>query len=123
MLHQGKITSADVIKFFEKIVRRNPKRHVVLIMDKAPPHTSGATLKYISSEKRLHVFNFPSRSPELNPNEKIWNHLKNEELKSHQARNINELRKIVKNKLTKMSKKPALLKGLFYRSFLSKFFK
>jgi hypothetical protein len=26
MLHQGKITSADVIKFFEKIVRRNPKR-------------------------------------------------------------------------------------------------
>jgi hypothetical protein len=64
----------------------------------------------------------PARSPELNPDEKVWNHLKNEELKSHQARNKKELKNIAKNKLLKMSKKPSLLRGIFMRCEISEFF-
>lgn len=121
MLHHGKVKSIEVIKFLKKILRRHIKKHIVLLMDQAPVHTSGETLRFINSEKRLHIFYFPSRSPELNPHEKVWNHLKNEELKSHQAKNVKELKRIIKNKLLKMSKNPDLLKGLFYRSMLSKF--
>jgi len=122
MLHHGRVKSIEVINFLKKLLDRYRRRHIVLLMDQAPVHTSSETLRFIASKKRLHVFYFPSRSPELNPHEKVWNHLKNEELKSHQAKNVKELKRITKNKLLKLSKKPSLLKGLFYRSMLSKFF-
>ena len=61
------------------------------------------------------MFYLPPRSPEFNPDEKVWNYLKNEELKSHQAKNKMELKKLTKNKLMSMSKKPRLLIGLFKR--------
>ena len=122
MIHSERIRSFLVIKFLKKLLKYHAGKHIVLVMDQAPTHISNATLEYINSENRLHVFNFPKRSPEFNPHEKIWNYLKNEELKSHQARNIKDLKKIIKNKLIKISKNSCLLKGLYYRSIISKFF-
>ncbi len=114
-LHEERIASAQIINFLDQMLKSHPNRHIVVVMDKAPPHTSKKTKKYIESKKRLHVFYLPARSPEFNPDEKVWNHLKNQELKSHQAKNKNELKKITKNKLFNMSKKPRLLRGIFMR--------
>jgi transposase len=121
-LHEEKIKSIQIINFLNQMLEHHPKRHLVIVMDKAPPHTSGVTKKFIASKKRLHVFYLPARSPEFNPDEKVWNHLKNEELKSHQAKTKKELKNITKNKLSQMSKKPSLLRGIFMRSEISKFF-
>lgn len=121
-LHEEKITSIQIISFLDQMLKYHPKRHIIVVMDKAPPHTSGMTRNYIGSQKRLHVFYLPARSPEFNPDEKVWNHLKNEELKSHQARNKNELKKITKSKLSSMSKKPSLLRGIFMRCEIAEFF-
>lgn len=121
-LHEEKITSIQIISFLDQMLKYHLRRHIVVVMDKAPPHTSEITKKYIKSQKRLHVFYLPARSPELNPDEKVWNHLKNEELKSHQARNKKELKKIAKDKLSKMSKKPSLLRGIFMRCEIAEFF-
>lgn len=121
-LHEEKIKSKQIINFLEQMLEYHPRRHLVVVMDKAPPHTSGITKKFIASKKRLHVFYLPARSPEFNPDEKVWNHLKNEELKSHQAKTKKELKTLTKNKLSKMSKKPRLLRGIFMRSEIAKFF-
>jgi transposase len=121
-LHEEKITSIQVINFLDEMLKYHPKRHLVVVMDKAPPHTSVMTKKYIESKKRLHVFYLPARSPELNPDEKVWNHLKNEELKSHHAKNKSDLKKLTKNKLYKMSRKPRLLRGIFMRCDIAHFF-
>jgi len=122
-LHEKRITSIEVIHFLDQLLKYHPRRHIVVVMDKAAPHKSKITQAYIDSKKRLHVFYLPARSPELNPDEKVWNYLKNEELKSHQAKNRKELKLLTKNKLKKMSKKPNLLKGLFMRCEISGFFK
>lgn len=121
-LHEEKIKSKQIIHFLDQMLLSHPRRHVIVVMDKAPPHTSKMTKKYIASQKRLHVFYLPARSPELNPDEKVWNHLKNEELKSHQAKNKKELKKIARKKLSNMSKKPRLLRGIFMRCELSELF-
>lgn len=114
-LHEKNITSIEVIHFLKQILAHHPRRNVVVVMDNAKPHTSKITKSYISTQKRLQVFYLPPRSPELNPDEKIWNYLKNEELKSHQAKTKSDLKKLTKNKLMSMSKKPKLLKALFKR--------
>lgn len=121
-LHEEKIKSKQVINFLEQMLIHHPRRHLVVVLDKAPPHTSNATRKFIDSKKRLHVFYLPARSPEFNPDEKVWNYLKNEEMKSHQAKTKRELKTLAKKKLLKISKKPSLLRGIFMRSEIAIFF-
>jgi transposase len=121
-LHEKRITAVEVIHFLDQMLKHHPRRHIVVVMDKAPPHTAIITKSYIANQKRLHVFYLPSRSPEFNADEKIWNYLKNEEMKSHKATNKDQLKELARKKLTSMSKKPELLRALFKRSEVAEFF-
>jgi transposase len=76
-------------------------------MDQAPCHRAKKVKTFVQSQKRLHVFYLPPRSPEYNPDEKVWNHLKHHELKSHGAKTTEELRKLTHRKLKSMAKKSA----------------
>ena len=115
MLYEKRITSAEVINFLKQLLGQHQRRHVVVVMDQAPPHTSKMTTRYIESQRRLHVFHLPKYSPDWNPDEKVWNHLKHEELKAHQARNRDELKELTRSKLRSMSKNPDLIHGLYFR--------
>jgi len=114
-LHDKRIASAEVIEFLGQMLRHHPRRHLVVVMDQAPPHVSKATKAYIASQARLHVFNLPPYSPDWNPDEKVWNHLKHQELKGHQAKTKEELAQLTEAKLTAMSMRPDLLQGIFFR--------
>jgi transposase len=105
----------EVIEFLRQLLQEHPRRHVVVVMDQAPPHTSKATVAYIAGQARLHVFHLPSYSPDWNPDEKVWNHLKHQELKGHQAKTKEEIRELAEQKLTTMSQKPELLRGIYFR--------
>lgn len=114
-LYDKRITSVEVIEFLGQILNHHPRRHIVVVMDQARPHTSKKTKAYIDSQRRLHVFYLPPYSPDWNPDEKIWNHLKNHELKAHRAKNKKELQDLTKRKLGSMSKDRDLLQGLYFR--------
>jgi transposase len=93
-LHDKRITSKEVIAFLMEMLEHHKNRHLVVIMDNAPCHKSKVMLKFIESEKRLHVFNTPTYCPDLNADEKVWQYLKHESLKDHQARTKEELKKL-----------------------------
>jgi transposase len=114
-LHDNRIASDEVIHFLDQLLHHHKRRHIVVVMDQAPPHTSKKTRAYIDSQRRLHVFYLPTYSPDWNPDEKVWNHLKNHELKGHQAKTRAELKRLAKRKLTDMAGNPGLLRGLFFR--------
>jgi transposase len=114
-LHEKRIASAEVIDFLGQLLCHHPHRHVVVVMDQAPPHTSKITKSYIESQARLHVFHLPAYSPDWNPDEKVWNHLKNHELKAHRAQNKKELYNLTEEKLENMSQDSELLQGLYFR--------
>ena len=114
-LHEKRIASPEVIDFLSQMLRHHRRRHLVVVMDQAPPHVSKVTKAYIESQSRLHVFHLPTYSPDWNPDEKVWNHLKHQELKGHQAKTKNELSQLTQEKLTAMSNDPELLRGIFFR--------
>jgi len=114
-LHEKRITSTEVIDFLDQLLCHHPRRHVVVVMDQARPHTSKMTQSYIESQARLHVFYLPPYSPDWNPDEKVWNHLKNHELKAHRAKTKQELYDLTEEKLENMSEDPDLLQGLYFR--------
>ena len=114
-LLEKRINSDDVISFLEQVLQHHNRRHVVVVMDKAPPHTSKKTKAFVERQRRLHVFYLPSYSPDWNPDEKVWNHLKHQELKGHQARSTPEMKQLARRKLSKMSRNPSQLRGIFLR--------
>ena len=79
------------------------------------PRLTKKTQAFIDEQTRLHVFHLPSYSPDWNPDEKVWNHLKHQELKSHQAKTKDQLKTLSRKKLRAMSRNPSLMRGIFYR--------
>src|SRR5262245_44012194 len=110
-LFRQRIASPQVIYFLGQMLRHHPRRHLVVVMDQAPPHVSHKTRAYIDSERRLHVHYLPKYSPDWNPDEKVWNHLKHHELKDNQAKTKQELRTLTRRKLARMARNPSLLRG------------
>ena len=122
-LHKKRIASTEVIDFLQQMLNHHPKRHLVVVMDRAPPHTSNKTQNFINVEKRLHVFYLPKYSPDWNPDEKVWNHLKHNELESHQVQTKEELFDLAEKKLEKSSKSKETLRGIFFRCCVADFLK
>jgi transposase len=121
-LFKERIASSQVIDFLGQMLKHHQRRHLVVVMDQAPPHVSKKTRAYIDSQARLHVYHLPKYSPDWNPDEKVWNHLKHQELKGHQAKTKEELHDLTQRKLDSMSKNPSLLQGLFFRCCVADFF-
>lgn len=117
-----RFNSDDIIHFLSQMLKHHPRRHLVVIMDQATCHKSKKTQAFIASQKRLHVFYLPPKTPEYNPDEQVWDHLKNQELKSHQATTIPQLKKLAKKKLRNMSKNKRQLLGIYRRSEGASFF-
>ena len=114
-LHEKRIASPEVIDFLRQMLQHHPRRHLVVVMDQARPHTSKATQAYIDGQSRLHVFHLPKYSPDWNPDEKVWNHLKHQELKSHQAKSLPELKQLTQRKLRNMAGDQRLVQGIYFR--------
>ncbi len=58
-LHEKRIASKEVIHFLDQMLQHHKRRHLVVVMDQAPPHTSKMTKEYIAKQKGLHVFYLP----------------------------------------------------------------
>jgi transposase len=121
-LHNKRIATPEVIDFLKQMLKHHSRRHLVVVMDQAPPHTSKRTTSYIESQERLHVFHLPKYSPDWNPDEKVWNHLKHQELTRHQAKTKEELTKLARRKLQSMAKRPSLMRGIYFRCCVAELF-
>ena len=110
-----RFNASDIIDFLAMMLKHHPRRHLVVVMDQAPCHKAKMVREYIQSQKRLHVFYLPPRSPEYNPDEKLWSHLKHHELKSHGAKTTDELRSLTKKKMKSIAKDPRKVVGIFRR--------
>jgi transposase len=114
-LHEKRIKSDEVIDFLGQMLKHHKRRHLVVVMDQAKPHTSKKTRSFVDSQDRLHVFHLPAHSPDWNPDEQVWNHLKHQELKGHRARTKEQMKNLAEQKLTDMANNPRQLRGIFFR--------
>lgn len=114
-LRKCRITAIEVIEFLKEMLLHHKNRHLVVVMDNAPVHKAAKLNEYLSKCKRLHVFNLPAYSPDWNPDEKVWNHLKSYELKAHREKTTDDLLRLTYDKLLKLSGDPSKVRGIFRR--------
>jgi transposase len=107
--------SDDIVIFLKSMLNHHKSRTLVVVMDQAPCHKSKKVQQFILSQKRLNVFYLPPRSPEFNPDEKVWSHLKHHELKSHTAKTTQELRNLTRRKMRSMARDSNKVLGIFKR--------
>lgn len=75
-LHPKKnIRWPEVIEFLKHLKRHLPKGFV-LLWDGGMPHKATETKQWLKEHSEVRAFRFPAYSPELNPDEWVWNHLK-----------------------------------------------
>ena len=110
------VNAAVFIGFLEGLLAEYPGRRIFVIADRAPAHIAKKVKAFVRRQKRLKLFYLPTYSPDFNPDEGVWGHLKSQELKAHQATTKAELIKKTKAALQKMGKHAALIRSFFKRS-------
>jgi len=116
LLHDHRICTDEIIGFLEMLLSHHKRRHLAVVMDNASPHVSKRFKEFVAKQKRLHVFHFPPRTPEWNPDEQVWNYLKNHEMSNHRETSKEGVWDLAFRKLDKISSDPDLIKGIYLRS-------
>lgn len=87
---------------------------VFLVLDSHPAHIANSVKEYVkSTQGKLELHFLPPYAPDLNPDEFVWNYLKNTGVARKPLRKGESLRKRVEADLIKLEAKPALLRSFF----------
>lgn len=114
-IEKDTVTASSFIDFLRQVLKHHKHRKVIVIVDNSKPHIAQMVNNFVGENKtKLAVYYLPTYSPELNPDEEVWNYLKNVKLKAHQARNKKEFTPLVRRKLRSIQKKPELIKSFFF---------
>jgi len=115
MCVDGKVNAEVFIEFLKRLVA-TAGHPVFLVVDGHPTHKAVKTRKFVESLKgKLQLFFLPGYSPDLNPDELVWNNLKNQGTGKRAITGPDQLKKLVVGHLRSMQKNLELVKS-FYRT-------
>lgn len=106
-------TAAVFVTFLKRLLvgADNP---IFLILDNHPIHKSKLVQNFVEKNKdKLKLFFLPPYSPELNPDELVWNDVKNHGLSRHLVDNLETLKKLVYSRLFELQKKTTKVASFF----------
>jgi len=113
MVIDGRLT-ADVFISFLKRLLVGASRPVYVIVDRHPVHRSAKVRNFVeATDGRLRLFFLPSYSPQLNPDEMVWNHVKRHQIGKKFITGPDQLKKLVISALRRLQKTPGLVAGFF----------
>ena len=113
MVFNGRLNGDLFIQFLRRLLY-GASHPIFLIVDGHPAHRSATVREFVAStEGKLRLFYLPTYSPELNPDEQVWNHLKNHTIGKQCINSLKQLTKAVYSHLRSMQRKPALIRSFF----------
>jgi transposase len=113
MITNGRVGARVFIDFIKRLVY-NAERPIFLIVDGHPAHKAVAVRKFVDSlEGKFRLFFLPAYSPELNPDERVWNDLKNNAIGRKMITTPEILKKEVISHLRFIQKTPERVRGYF----------
>jgi transposase len=113
MAVRGRVNAVEFIDFMERLIH-GVERKVFLLVDGHPVHKARKVKRFVESHnERLQLFYLPPYSPELNPDERVWNDLKNNAVEKQVITTPKELHRAVISHLRSIQKSPARVRSCF----------
>jgi transposase len=114
MLTKGKVNGSVFTKFLKRLMH-GASRPIFLILDSGSYHHSRPVKDYVASlDGKLRLFFLPPYSPELNPDEQVWNHVKHHGIAKTALRGgKGELRRLVLARLRSLQRLPWTIRMFF----------
>jgi transposase len=110
---EGRVTGEVFVEYLKRLIHAR-RRPVFLIVDGHPTHKSALVRKFVESvADRLKLFFLPPYSPELNPDELVWNDLKNHILGRMAIKSPTQMKRTVLKRLRWMQRSPAHVASFF----------
>lgn len=112
MIHEGSVT-APVFKTFLQRLMVGATQPVFVVVDGHPIHKAVLVRKYVESQEgKLKLFFLPPYSPQLNPDEQVWAHVKRQVAKRF-VQDKDEMKRLAIGALRRIQKLPELVKSFF----------
>jgi len=112
MTIEGRVNGEVFCEFLRRLVT-GVERKVFLVVDGHPAHRSKLVKRFVEdNSQRLELFHLPPYSPQLNPDELVWGHVKARVAKAT-TQTKDELKRMVERTLYRLQKLPQVVAGFF----------
>lgn len=115
-VREGSMNAATFIEFLKSLLKSVDSNKIFLIVDGSPIHKAKKVKDFLAKDDikdRLELFLLPGYSPELNPDEWVWNNVKNTRLGRVVSHDKNDLKSKAVGALRRLQKTPALVRSFF----------
>lgn len=108
---------ADVVVFLRHLLCHVTQK-ILLVWDGCPIHRSKEVKKFLAEEnnERIHIERLPAYSPELNPDEGVWQYLKNVLLKNVCCQNMKILGKKLRQAIRLLRRRKEVILSFFSKA-------
>lgn len=114
MVVEGRVNAATFIEFLKRLLHGS-QSPVMLVVDGHPSHKAKMVKEFVASQEgKLELYILPGYSPELNPDELVWNHLKTNVLGRIMHTSKEQMKRAAVNHLRKLQKLPDVIRGFFH---------
>jgi transposase len=111
--YEGKFTSAEFIDFCKRLLA-DSGGPVYLVVDGHPTHRAKKVREFVAStEGMLRIFTLPGYSPELNPDEWVWNNVKADRIGRAGITSKDDLKAKAVSALRRLQRMPHIVRGFF----------
>lgn len=111
----GRFNASAFIEFLKRLVVGR-ERKIFLVVDGHSSHHAKKTKQFVETIKdRLELVFLPPYSPELNPDELVWNHVKNHNIGRMMIEGKEDLLSSVRSVLRSLSRTPEKIKAFFQK--------
>jgi len=115
LVTKGRVNGVVFTGFLKRLMH-NAKRPIFLILDGGSYHRSRPVKEYLATlGGKLRLFFLPPYSPELNPDEQVWNYVKRHGVAKAALRSGKELPKFVLARLRSLQKLPWMVRMFFLK--------
>jgi transposase len=113
-VYTGRLNATAFVEFLKRFMRH--RRHpVFLVVDGHPSHRAKVVARYVQSLKgRLELHFLPGYAPDLNPDEFVWNHLRQVGTSKTPLRQGESLKERVQRDLAEIECRPELIQSFFH---------
>src|SRR5258705_443628 len=108
--------NADVFIEFLRRLMVGAKNKIFLIVDRGPAHVAKKTKAFVASlDGKLRLFYLPPYSPDRNPDELVWKHLKADTVGRTSITSLDDFRTKVKSSMLSLQRNPEKVRSFFHK--------